>query len=52
MSGIDTNRTFKKEKLIFTESIGGFNKDVPEDGDQVNNVTVVIKLKELEGKKK
>ena len=47
MGGIDTNRTFKKEKLIFTESIGGFDKDIPEDGDQVNNVTVEIEMNEV-----
>ena len=49
MGGIDTNRTFINEKLIFTESIGGFDKDIPEDGDRVNNFTVEIEMNEVEG---
>ena len=47
VGGIDSNRTFINEKLIFNESIGGFNKDIPEDGDQVNNVTVEIEMNEV-----
>ena len=47
VGGIDTNRTFINEKLIFTESIGGFDKDIPEDGDRVNNFTVEIEMNEV-----
>ena len=47
MGGIDTNRTFINEKLIFNESIGGFDKDIPEDGDQVNNFYVEIEMNEV-----
>lgn len=47
VNGIDTNRTFLNEKLIFDESIGGFDKDIPENGDQVNNVTVDIVMNEV-----
>ena len=47
VNGIDTNRTFINEKLIFNESIGGFDKDIPEDGDQVNNFYVEIEMNEV-----
>ena len=47
VNGIDTNRTFINEKLIFTESIGGFDKNIPEDGDQVNNFSVEIEMNEV-----
>ena len=47
VNGIDTNRTFINEKLIFNESIGDFDENIPEDGDQVNNVTVEVEMNEV-----
>jgi len=46
VEGIDSNRNFKNEKIYFDNSISGFDKAIPEDGDQVNNFSVEIQINE------
>lgn len=44
VQGIDSNRNFKNERIYFDDSIGGYDKNIPEDGDQVNNFSVEIEM--------
>ncbi len=46
VEGTDSNRTFVNQTLVFDESIGMYADDIPEDGEQINNVTVEIEMNE------
>ena len=46
IEGIDNNRTFINERFVFDESIGLYADDVPEDGEQINNVSLEMKMNE------
>ena len=46
IEGIDNKRTFINERLVFDESIGMYAKDIPEDGEQMNNVSVEMETNE------
>ena len=46
IEGKDSKRTFINERLVFVESIGLYAEDVPEDGEQINNVTVEMEMNE------
>ena len=46
IEGIDNNRTFINDRLVFDESIGLYADDLPEDGEQINNVNVEMEMNE------
>ena len=47
IEGIDSNRILINKRLVFDKSIGLFADDVPEDGEQINNVTVEMDMNEV-----
>ena len=46
IEGIDNNRNLIIKRLVFDESIGLYADDIPEDGEQINNVTVEMDINE------
>jgi predicted aldo/keto reductase-like oxidoreductase len=46
IQSLDNERRYKNVKFSFSESMGYYNNDIPEDGEQVNNYSADIELDE------